>query len=270
MLTPRRAAILPRTRPHRYGDLVAADTHRRLTASQTRSRWAGIWIDLALLVGFAAVTLAVANGWLLGWDLAIRDWSDGHRPTFALRLAQAGNLLGQGGPLTLICLLLALALVLRRHSVRPLLPVAAAFALTFASISLLKAAADRAAPRAYEMAHPERFGSGGVSYPSGHLANAVVWYAVLALLLTAWWGTGWFTSTRRRVVRVVPPIVLVVTTVYLSYHWLTDTVAGLLLGLLLGRWMTRVNWDRVPLGRWLSATGWAAPALVVSVGRETS
>ena len=117
------------------------------------------------------------------------------------------------------------------------------------------------------MPHPERFGSGGVSYPSGHLANAIVWYGMLALLLAPWLTARW-----RWVIRIAPPVILTVTTVYLRFHWLTDTVAGILLGFVLWRLIARVPWDDVPLGSWLARRGWDGPACsptYVEPGRAT-
>jgi membrane-associated phospholipid phosphatase len=49
------------------------------------------------------------------------------------------------------------------------------------------------------------------------------------------------------VVRVLPPLIVLCTTTYLGWHWLTDSIAGLLLGLLLSRLLSRVPWDGVPL-----------------------
>jgi membrane-associated phospholipid phosphatase len=219
---------------------------------QFRRSW---WPETLLLAGFVAITAVLLAGGLLDLDVAVRDWSDAHRPALLDRAAQLGNLLGQGGPLTILCALIALALVWRRPSVRPILPVIAAFALTFATLQPLKTRTARPAPHA-PFAHPERFGLTGVSYPSGHLVNALVWYGVLALLLAPWLAPAW-----RRLLRITPPAVLTVTTVYLGYHWLTDTIAGLLLGFLLDRLLHRVPWDRIPLGRWLGAAGWAGPAL---------
>ena len=87
------------------------------------------------------------------------------------------------------------------------------------------------------------------SYPSGHVANAIVWYGVIALLLAPLARTfGRHLSARLvTVVRLVPPLVVLTTTTYLGWHWLTDSVAGLLLGLLLDRLLHRVPWDELPL-----------------------
>jgi membrane-associated phospholipid phosphatase len=220
-------------------------------------RPAGWWLDGLLVAGFAALTWALAAGAFLGWDLAVRDWVDGHQRFFH-GIAWTGNFLGQGTPLTALCLLLALFLAGRRRAVWPVLAVVAAFVLTFGTLTPLKDATDRAAPHTFSVPHPERFGSGGNEYPSGHVTNALVWYGVLALLLSPWLPVAW-----RRVIRVAPPAILSVTTVYLGYHWLTDTVAGLLLGLFLDRLLRRVPWEdlriRVPVRRLADRRGDRVP-----------
>jgi membrane-associated phospholipid phosphatase len=203
-------------------------------------RW---WPELALLAGFVALTAALLAGYLLGIDVAVVHWCDSHRPPALDWLARQGNYLGQGGVLTLVCLGLALVLAVRRRSVRPILPVVAAFAVTFGTLQPLKTLTARPAPHA-PLAHPERFGVEGVSYPSGHLVNALVWYGVLVLLLAPWLPHVW-----RLVLRIAPPAILTVTTVYLGFHWLTDTIAGLMLGFLLDHLLHRIDWDRIPLRR---------------------
>lgn len=224
-----------------------------------RVRPAGWWFDVLLLAAFVALTVALADGRLLGLDRAVADWSAAHRPAPAHWVALGLNLLGQGTPLTLIAAGLAVLLGRRTGSVRPLLPVAAAFLVTGLTVKPLKLWTDRAAPSASvkEPHLPEADavqlfhtpGTYGQSYPSGHVANAIVWYAVLALLLAALLRTLGRDVPHRWIIglRVVPPLVVLGTTTYLSFHWLTDSVAGLLLGLLLYRLLYRVPWDDLPL-----------------------
>jgi membrane-associated phospholipid phosphatase len=190
-----------------------------------------------LLGGFVGLTLVLAAGWLLGPDVAVAHWVDGHRPALLFHLARGGNRLGQGAVLTAVAGIIAVGVAVRRRSVRPLAPVVAAFALTLGTLTLLKVLTERPAPHA-TIPHPERFGLGGASYPSGHLVNAIVWYGVVALLLAPWLG-----PTPRRILVLVPPVILTVTTIYLGFHWLTDTVAGILLGLLLYRLLRRIPWE---------------------------
>jgi membrane-associated phospholipid phosphatase len=139
------------------------------------------------------------------------------------------------------------------------LPVLAAELLSGITVLAFKQTLHRAPPgNQHGVPHPERLFSDPTSqsYPSGHLVVALVWYGILALLLV-----GVVPAGLLRALRTVPPSVLFVTTVYLSFHWLTDSVAGLLLGLLLYRLLARVPWNSVPLGRRLTESGWATPAV---------
>ena len=231
-------AVTPRARP-------------RLTTRRVAPT--GWWWDALAIIACVALTLVINAGHLVAFDLRVRDWCAAHDGLAPI--AVVFNYLGQGGFFTVVCGLLAIYWVWRRHSVRPLLPVVLAFALTYIVLTVLKDVTNRAAPKTH-VPHPELFGSGGVSYPSGHLANAFVWYGVLALLVAPWLTPRW-----RWFVRIAPPVILTVTTIYLRYHWFTDTAAGILIGFVLWRVIARVPWDDVPLGSWLARRGWDGPAL---------
>jgi membrane-associated phospholipid phosphatase len=221
-------------------------------------RPAGWWFDGLLLVGLAAITLALANDQLLGVDLAIRHWSEGHRPDVAYWISRVLNYLGQGGwLLTPLAAILAIALAVRTRSIRPLLVVVGAFVLTYVTIGPFKMWTDRAAPssslppeesvRIFNVLPPQEY---DLSYPSGHVANAIVWYGVIALLLVALLralGRPALSPGLVRAIRILPAAIVFCTTTYLSFHWLTDSVAGLLLGVFLDRLLARVPWDDVPL-----------------------
>ncbi|TDB70992.1 phosphatase PAP2 family protein [Micromonospora sp. KC723] len=232
-------------------------------------RPAGWWCDALLLAGLVTLTVALAGGRLLGLDLAVSRWAYAHDPAPLYWTARVFNLLGQGGWLLMpVAGGLAAAVAWRRHSVRPLLLVATTFVLTTATIGPLKLWTDRAAPSATVKAPflpPEEAveifnrlpeGAYSMSYPSGHVANAIVWYGVIALLLTAL-AAGRLPTAVYRLVRFAPPAILLVTTTYLNFHWLTDGLAALLLGLLLDRLLRRVPWDDVPLPGRLRA--WSGP-----------
>ena len=78
-----------------------------------------------------------------------------------------------------------------------------------------------------------------MSYPSGHMGNSMVWYAVIALLVAALLGRP-LSRWEWIAVRVVPVTILFCTTVYTGFHWVTDSVAGALLGLFLARLIERI------------------------------
>jgi membrane-associated phospholipid phosphatase len=208
------------------------------------------WLpDGILVLVLAALTVLVATGVTHGVDLGVRDWSDSHRPTPAYVVARALNFLGQGTPLAIVAMGLAVLLAWRRHSVRPVLPVITAYLLLAFFVAPIKVLTDRAAPHKPEgTPHREEFFSGGMSYPSGHTANTIVWYGVLVLLLSALLPTA-LRPSARLALRLGPPLAVAVVTTYLGFHWITDTVAGLVAGLLLERLLRRIRWDALPLHR---------------------
>ncbi|PZF99289.1 phosphatase PAP2 family protein [Micromonospora endophytica] len=223
-------------------------------------RPAGWWFDALLLAGFVAITALLAAGHLLALDLAVSEWAFAHVPAPLYWTARAFNLLGQGGGLLLpLSGGLAVAVAWRRRTVRPFLLVGGAFLITTLTIGPLKLWTDRAAPTAsvkepflpldqavrifHHQLPPDAY---SMSYPSGHVANAIVWYGVIALLLAALTGDR-LPVGLYRLVRYAPPAILLVTTTYLNFHWLTDGLAALLLGLLLDRALHRVPWDDLPL-----------------------
>lgn len=229
-------------------------------------RPAGWWLDALLLATFVVLTVALARGLLLGLDLAVRDWADTHGPGAAYRMIRALNFLGQGGWLLMpLAGALAVAVALRARSVRPLLVVAATFVLTYLTIGPLKLWTDRAAPRStlppeesVRLFNTLPAGEYDLSYPSGHVANAIIWYGTIALLLSAL-AAGRLSPAVARAIRVGPPAILLFSTTYLNFHWLTDGLAAVLVGLFLDRLLARIPWDDVPLPRRLGE--WSGPAL---------
>jgi len=222
----------------------------------------GWWVDLTLAAAFVVLTVALINGHLLTLDQRVADWALDHQPAPVYWTARVLNYLGQGGQvLTPIALLLTGVLAWRTRSVRAVLPFVGAFVLTYVTIGPLKIWADRAAPRfdgpdKTVMFNPHATGAEAMSYPSGHMGNALVWYGVIALLLAALLRRP-LTRGQETAIRVLPVVIVFCTTVYTGFHWLTDSVAGLLLGLVLARLLARVPWDGIPLP---PLRGWQRPA----------
>lgn len=222
-------------------------TERDARRLRLRPVWpAGWWFDGLLVAGFVALTGALAAGWLLDFDRAVADWLFDHETDPVYWVTRGLNFVGSGGPLTAICGLIAIWLGVRRRSLWPLAPVVVAFFATGFAILPLKLWTDRAAPRsdlpdAVELFNQLPPGEYSLSYPSGHMVNTVVWYGVLALLLAPWLG-----RTARRWLRIAPPAIVFCTTIYLNFHWFTDSVAGLMLGLLLDRLLSRAPWPALP------------------------
>jgi membrane-associated phospholipid phosphatase len=212
-----------------------------------RERPKNWWFDVALLAGFVVLTLLLV--WktpLLSLDLTIRDFVDAHRPRPFYWVLRVFNYLGQGGQvLTPLASIVAVVLAVRRRTVRPLLPVIAAFVATYLTIGPIKLVTDRAAASSH-IQHPEWLfhDPNGMSYPSGHVVNAIVWYGVLALLLG-----GLLSERQLLLVRYGAPVIVLFTTTYLSFHWVTDGLAAIMLGLVVDRVLRRIPYENIPLGR---------------------
>ncbi|MEU2611005.1 phosphatase PAP2 family protein [Micromonospora sp. NPDC007271] len=205
----------------------------------------GWWFDGLLVAAFAALTAALV-WWspLLRLDLAVRDWCDAHRSGPVSAMMKFFDYLGQGGALVTVTVLVSFWLAWRHRTARPVILAGLAPIISTLLIVGLKRWTSRGAPHHGSV----RLFSHGVEefYPSGHVSNAIVYYAVLAALLAPY-----LVVAVRRVVQWLPGGLTFIGTTYLGYHWLTDSLGGYLLGLLISRLLLRVPWRTMPLPRWL-------------------
>ncbi|MFN0147321.1 MAG: phosphatase PAP2 family protein [Dehalococcoidia bacterium] len=184
----------------------------------------------ALLVGvpmlaFLALLVVVAKSAPTGFDRSLagslQSLSWGPQTTLAGTISDVG-----GGPwgFYVIPALVAVFLAAKREW-RLLVPLVAVFALHFVAIS----------PKAFIPAFrpsPEFgvLGAGGMeSFPSGHSQWATSFYGLLAYI--AWRRTGG--NLRYLVIGLYAAVVILtmLSRIELGRHWPTDTVAGLLIGL---------------------------------------
>jgi membrane-associated phospholipid phosphatase len=212
------------------------------------------WPDVLALAAFAALTVVLARGHLLDLDQRVAQWAfDQHGQRQVYWTARVVNYLGQGAQVLMpVAAILTLLLFRRTRSIRAALPFVAAFVLTLFTIGPAKYVFDRAAPKftgpdPAVLFNPYAEGVLARSYPSGHVANAFAWYAVIALLLAAVLGRA-LSRRETLLVRVAPVVIVFITTVYTGFHWLTDSIAALFLGFVLARLLQRIPFDRVPLG----------------------
>lgn len=182
---------------------------------------------LAALLAFALLTVAVLAPW------AALIAADREVSTPAMRFADDAGLRGllvawqaasmpscAHGALTVIA---ALAWWRHRQTRRVLLALAAAY-LTWWLTPILKNAVDRPRPQVPD----PLWGIGGYSFPSGHASNVTA--AALALGIVLW---PVMPASGRRWVAAGGGAVVVLTCadrVLLGVHYLTDVLAGVLLG----------------------------------------
>ncbi|MGH3413326.1 MAG: phosphatase PAP2 family protein [Marmoricola sp.] len=168
-----------------------------------------------------------------------QHWVSGNAPGLMAFLNDGlDRLAGQQVNLTVLAVV-AITLAWRRLSWRPILLAIMAEA-GFYSTGLLKILFARPAPYIGGGHDPDFFDGGlltmgrdGISYPSGHAAEAVLVYGAVVYLLTTY---GHLSSRAVRAVRWAYAAVVVnavAVAFLLGYHWVTDLVGGLLFGALL-------------------------------------
>jgi membrane-associated phospholipid phosphatase len=183
----------------------------------------GLLVSGCLLVGAAVVTLLyvlpATRPEVQAMDDAVWRFARSVENPPATAVALVLSLLGSGAvnwPLRILAMLL---LAWRRHWMR-----LAAFALAVITSELLigwmKAAVDRPRPPDSLIA------TTGAAFPSGHAIATAVTAVGLVLVLAPPGPKRW----RWEVNAVIFTSVMALSRVYLRAHWLTDTVAGALLG----------------------------------------
>lgn len=220
-----------------------------------------VWMpSLLLVVGCAAllcwVTLDVVfDGPWHRADLALAQQVD----AADLRGRTVPNavlwLLSQtGGRGTILVVIAALTLyVMRVRRVwQPLLRLAVTLLLLTVVVYALKVGLGRTAPGA----GVSRLYVDGLSYPSGHSANAVLWWGTAVWLVRTYRMPAWLVGTCTAMA-LAAPVLTTVSMLALNYHWLTDVVAGLGLGVVL-LWLVNLLFE-TRLGQWGNGS-WPAGA----------
>jgi len=224
---------------------VAPAPHERVV-SVGRPPW---WLlVLALLVTVAVTADLLSRGVLERMDLRISEvvssWelkgSAAYWPVWAV--TQFG---GRGFILIVLAALVGF-LLWRRHTVLPLLRVLLALALLTAVVYGFKYGTGRTAP-----AYPGSFFyRDGASYPSGHVANAVLMWGV-ARWQAVEFGLPPGVQRTFRLLSVAGPVATGVAMVSLDFHWMTDAVVGAAVGILLLGVVHAL--DAAVLSRWVGA-----------------
>ncbi|MEV0273089.1 phosphatase PAP2 family protein [Hamadaea sp. NPDC050747] len=216
-------------------------------------RWRSWWWDGLLLAALALTTWLAATGVTDDLDLAIRAWCMDHDPTWARGVGIVLNHFGQGWVLTdVLTGGLTLIALVRTRKWQVVLPGVAAYLLAGFGAGPLKIWSERDAPSS-TLYPPEiavqffnDLADYARSYPSGHIVNTFVWWPAILTLLAIVLGRPVPTGVRRFLL-IAPPIIVFVTTIFVSYHWLTDDIAAVFLGLFLARLYARIPWRRLGL-----------------------
>lgn len=178
------------------------------------------WLALGCLAGYALLTVLVLAGVVVDRvDLAVRDAALRHSDPGLVDAADRLTDLLAPGTDAVVLGLGALWLSLRRRSPGPFLLAALTGWLAAALVLAFKAGVGRGAPGTGDLS--------GRSYPSGHTAMTLVCLGTVVLL-----AAHGRPVLRRALLLAVAVVTLLVAAglVYADFHWLSDTVASMLLG----------------------------------------
>jgi membrane-associated phospholipid phosphatase len=208
------------------------------------------WLLLVALVVAIAVTAdLLARGLLERMDVRVSeivsDW--GLRESASFYPVWVVTQLGGRGSILLVLAVLVGYLGWRRRTWMPLVRVLLALALLTVAVYAIKEGIGRTAPR---FPGSFFFHDDGASFPSGHVANAVLMWGV-ARWLAVEYDLPARVQQAFRLLSVVGPVATALAMVSLNFHWVTDAVVGAAVGvLLLGAVHTL---DALVLSRWVRA-----------------
>lgn len=194
----------------------------------------GLGLSAGILLLFLLLAHVVAGGAVQHLDVRALYWLQAHRSAVLDVLALAGTVLGSGAVAYGVLVIGLVALWTTRHHLSAVLLLASLLGGRI-MIGLLKEAYARPRPRLFgervralgmTFDYPE-----SASFPSGHAITSVVVFGTLAYLVAR------LERTRRlRRVTLLAAVSLVVligfSRVYFGVHYLSDVIAGVLVGLL--------------------------------------
>jgi membrane-associated phospholipid phosphatase len=214
--------------------ITSTQRHRRLERL-LRSADRNVAGGAAVAVTFAAVwAAALGVGWLLDtvdtaqgfarWDQSVAAWGAEHATPLSTKVLRAATRLGDT-PVVLLTMGLVALLDVRRHRDRAVIGYLATVGVGVVVLNnSLKLLVARGRPPVDHLV-----GSAGFSFPSGHAATAAACWAAIVLILER--------SIGRRVraallVGVAAGLAFLVAAsrALLGVHWLTDVIAGLIVG----------------------------------------
>ena len=192
--------------------------------------WASLRIAALIAVLVVLTVQVLRSGWVTGADPATLNWFLAHRSAVWTTVALAVTTVGGPAGVALIATVLAAVIGWQRRAIGPAVLVLAPVALAATASTLIKLAVGRNRPpvSAHLMTETD------FSFPSGHVTATTA--LVGAVLLVVWSAPAVgkqhsiamkFTAVSAGVAVVVA---VMVTRLYLGVHWLTDVLAGALLG----------------------------------------
>lgn len=189
------------------------------------------WLMAVAAAVTAVVSVDLLEGGVLGRldarvSAAVGRWDLRHGPGYPA--VWVFTQLGGRGFIVIVLAVLVGWLGWRRRAVRPLIRVLLALVLLTGVVFAFKYGMGRTAP-AYPGSY---FHRDGMSFPSGHVANAVLMWG-----LARWQAVEYrFPPMAQRsfwALSIFGPAIAAVAMVLLNFHWVSDAIAGAAVGVLL-------------------------------------
>ncbi len=211
-----------------------------------------LWLPVALLAWVALLAMVLTHAGLAADDRPLLGWLVGHRSGLWTAVMETTSSTVAVALLTVAVIGGALALTLRRRSVRPAATVGLALVAAVVAGEVLKTLIGRSRPPVVDMlGSPET----GYGFPSNHTLATSAMVGSLALVI--------WQATRRGAVRTLAAALAVVVAadmgasrLYMGDHWLTDVLASYALAVAI---LAAVGWAAARYGE--TWDRWAAPVL---------